>query len=117
MVREKAVLAASLATVLCSTLLLAQAPATPPRLLAPAPWRFAGARACVGPEGGVLQCPPAPRVIAVRAGRLFDSITGQMLSKQVVLLLGERITIPANGSTGTAGSRGLAPHAIPRPAT
>jgi imidazolonepropionase-like amidohydrolase len=28
----------------------------------------------------------------VRAGRLFDSISGQMLPKQVVLLLGERIT-------------------------
>jgi imidazolonepropionase-like amidohydrolase len=30
--------------------------------------------------------------MAVRAGRLFDSISGQMLSRQVVLLLGERIT-------------------------
>jgi imidazolonepropionase-like amidohydrolase len=30
--------------------------------------------------------------MAVRAGRLFDSVSGQMLSKQVVLLLGERIT-------------------------
>jgi imidazolonepropionase-like amidohydrolase len=28
----------------------------------------------------------------VRAGRLFDSISGQMLSKQVVLMFGERIT-------------------------
>jgi imidazolonepropionase-like amidohydrolase len=46
----------------------------------------------VGPEGGVLQCPPAPRTIAVRAGRLFDSNTGQRLSKQVVLVQGERIT-------------------------
>jgi imidazolonepropionase-like amidohydrolase len=31
-------------------------------------------------------------VIAVRAGRLFDSKTGQMLTRQVVLLSGERIT-------------------------
>jgi len=31
-------------------------------------------------------------VIAVRAGRLFDSKTGQMLARQVVLLQGERIT-------------------------
>jgi len=31
-------------------------------------------------------------VIAVRAGRLFDSVTGQMLTKQVVLVQGERIT-------------------------
>ena len=58
----------------------------------PAPWRGAGATPCVGSDGGVVQCPPAPRVIAVRAGRLFDSKTGQMLTKQVVLLLGERIT-------------------------
>jgi imidazolonepropionase-like amidohydrolase len=31
-------------------------------------------------------------VVAVRAGRLFDSKTGQMLTRQVVLLSGERIT-------------------------
>ena len=46
----------------------------------------------MGPEGGVLQCPPAARTIAVRAGRLFDSDTGQMLTKQVVIVNGERIT-------------------------
>src|SRR6266704_1257531 len=58
----------------------------------PAPWRGAGAAPCVGSDGGVHQCPPAPGVIAVRAGRLFDSKTGQMLMRQVVLLQGERIT-------------------------
>jgi imidazolonepropionase-like amidohydrolase len=58
----------------------------------PAPWRGAGPTPCVGSDGGVFQCPPAARVIAVRAGRLFDSKSGQMLAKQVVLLLGERIT-------------------------
>ena len=84
--------AALVAGVLCSALLHAQAPATPIRQPAPSPWRFAGTRPCVGPEGGVLKCPPAPHAIAVRAGRLFDSNTGQMLTKQVVLLLGERIT-------------------------
>jgi imidazolonepropionase-like amidohydrolase len=31
-------------------------------------------------------------VIAIRAGRLFDSKTGQMLTKQMVILSGERIT-------------------------
>jgi imidazolonepropionase-like amidohydrolase len=46
----------------------------------------------VGPEGGTLQCPPAPQAVAIRAGRLFDSKSGQMLTRQVVLLLGERIT-------------------------
>jgi len=58
----------------------------------PAPWRGAGPTPCVGSDGGIIQCPPAPRVIAVRAGRLFDSKTGQMLARQVVLLQGERIT-------------------------
>jgi imidazolonepropionase-like amidohydrolase len=56
------------------------------------PWRGAGATPCVGSDGGILQCPPAPRTFAVRAGRLFDSKTGQMLAKQVVLVSGDRIT-------------------------
>ena len=58
----------------------------------PAPWRGAGAVPCVGPEGGILQCPPAARIVAIRAGRLFDSKTGQMLTRQVIILSGERIT-------------------------
>jgi imidazolonepropionase-like amidohydrolase len=58
----------------------------------PAPWRGAGATPCVGSEGGVYQCPPAPRVIAIRAGRLFDSKSGRILTRQLVVLQGERIT-------------------------
>jgi imidazolonepropionase-like amidohydrolase len=58
----------------------------------PAPWRGAGTTPCTGSDGGILQCPPAPRVIAVRAGRLFNSKTGQILTRQVVVLSGERIT-------------------------
>ncbi len=58
----------------------------------PVPWRGAGAAPCVSSDGGIYKCAPAPRVIAVRAGRLFDSKTGQMLTSQVVLLAGERIT-------------------------
>src|SRR5580692_8226656 len=58
----------------------------------PAPWRGAGPTPCMGPDGGFFQCPPAPRVVAVRAGRLFDSKTGQMLTQQVVLLSGDRIS-------------------------
>ncbi|MGH9256270.1 MAG: amidohydrolase family protein [Vicinamibacterales bacterium] len=97
MTRQNVVGAACLAaTVIGSTLgsplLSAQAPATPAPQLAPAPWRFAGERPCVRPDGGVLQCPPAAGAYAVRAGRLFDSVTGQMLMKQVVLVAGERIT-------------------------
>jgi imidazolonepropionase-like amidohydrolase len=56
------------------------------------PWRGAGAIPCAGSDGGVQPCPPAPRTIAVRAGRLFDSKNGQMLAKQVVILTGDRIT-------------------------
>jgi imidazolonepropionase-like amidohydrolase len=57
-----------------------------------APWRGAGQAPCAGSDGGFYQCPPAPRVAAVRAGRLFDSLTGVLLTRQVVLLQGDRIT-------------------------
>jgi imidazolonepropionase-like amidohydrolase len=57
-----------------------------------ASWRGAGPAPCVGADGGVFRCPPAARVIAIRAGHLFDSKSGQMLTKQVVILSGERIT-------------------------
>jgi len=57
----------------------------------PSPWRGAGPTPCVGSDGGVQQCAPAARTIAIRAGRLFDSKTGRMLSKQVVVIEGERI--------------------------
>src|SRR5437867_10150120 len=58
----------------------------------PAPWRGAGGTPCVGSDGGFYQCPPAPRVVAVRAGRLFDAKAGRLTTKQVVLLQGDRIT-------------------------
>ena len=64
---------------LLTAISFAQAPATPARDRAPEPWRFAGTRPCVNPEGSVLKCPGAARV-AVRAGRLFDSVSGRMLS-------------------------------------
>src|SRR6478735_12852807 len=56
------------------------------------PWRGAGPIPCVGSEGGVQACPPAPRVVAIRAGHMFDSKAGKMLANQVVLLNGDRIT-------------------------
>jgi imidazolonepropionase-like amidohydrolase len=56
------------------------------------PWRGAGSQPCFGPEGGVMQCAPPAQVVAVRAGRLFDSKTGQMLTNQVIVSNGERIT-------------------------
>jgi imidazolonepropionase-like amidohydrolase len=77
-----------------SITLCAQAPNSeiPDPQPAPLPWGGAGPRPCAGPEGGILQCRPAPAVTAVRAGHLFDSKTGTMLTRQVVLLLGQRIT-------------------------
>src|SRR5438045_3457650 len=64
----------------------AQGPAVPP-----APWRGAGPTPCVGPEGGIYSCPPAPKTIAIRAGRLFDSKSGQTLTNQVIVIQGEKI--------------------------
>src|SRR5579863_2656771 len=84
--RSKSLLTAASGILLSATALCAQGrhPA--------APWRGAGPTPCVGSDGGVELCPPAPHVIAVRAGRMFDSKTGQILTNQVVLLFGERIT-------------------------
>jgi len=67
--------------------LWAQAPGA-----APPPWRGAGATPCYGNDGGALKCAQAASSVAVRAGRLFDSKTGQMLNNQVILLMGDRIT-------------------------
>jgi imidazolonepropionase-like amidohydrolase len=83
---RKSVLAAAVMMFLGAITLWAQVQAPP------APWRGAGATPCVGPDGGVYQCPPAPRVVALRAGRMFDSKTGQMLTRRVVVLSGDRIT-------------------------
>src|SRR5450432_3026102 len=79
-------LLAALVFSLCAMTLIAQ-PQPPP-----APWRGAGAAPCISSDGGIYKCAPAPHVMAVRAGRLFDSKTGQMLTRQVVLLSGDRIT-------------------------
>src|SRR5204863_9877093 len=84
--RGKSVLVAAFSIVLGGATLGAQV--QPP----PAPWRGAGATPCVGSDGFIFQCPQAARVVAVRAGRMFDSKTGQMLTKQVVSLQVERIT-------------------------
>lgn len=85
----------------------AQAPETPVPARRPGPWRMAGNPPCVGPWGGIYECPPAPTLVAIRAGRLFDSLTGQMLTRQVVLVQGERITeVGAEGKvTIPAGTR------------
>jgi imidazolonepropionase-like amidohydrolase len=87
--RLNSVLTAAFGTVVAAIAFGAQTPQTP---RTPHPWRGAGPQPCVGSDGGVYRCPPGPRVVAVRAGRLFDSKAGRMLTGQVVLLLGERIT-------------------------
>lgn len=75
----------------------------------PAPWRGAGPTPCLGSDGGFVQCPPAPSVTAIRAGRLFDSVNGRMLTGQVVLITGDRITAvgPAAQVKIPAGARVL----------
>ncbi len=62
---------------------------------------------CVLPWGGVYSCPPAPATVAIRAGRLFDSINGKMLANQVVVITGQRITEvgPANSVKIPTGAR------------
>jgi imidazolonepropionase-like amidohydrolase len=64
----------------------AQSPAPPP-----APWRGAGSTPCTGSDGGVYQCAPESPTTAIKAGRLFDSHAGAMLSRQVVIVKGDRI--------------------------
>ena len=83
--------------VMCTALVAqapqAQAPATPSRPAVAGPWRNIGAPPCLIPEGGTIPCNPAStRVTAIRAGRMFDSLTGTVLTKQVILVQGERIT-------------------------
>jgi len=69
-----------------------KAPETPAPQVVPN-WRGVGSVApCVLPWGGIYACPSAPSTVAIRAGRMFDSINGKMLTKQVVLIRGQRIT-------------------------
>src|SRR4029077_815973 len=56
------------------------------------PWRGAGVKPCFGPEGGSFQCAAPAGVVAIRAGRLFDSASGQMLTNQVLVLHGDRLS-------------------------
>src|SRR3954470_23684444 len=71
---------------LAASFSFAQGPTAPP-----APWRGAGPTPCVGADGGIYSCPPPPKTIAIRAGHLFDSKSGQMLANQVVVVTGDRI--------------------------
>src|SRR5436309_12308305 len=86
--RCRSALTAAFGMLMVTASLVAQAP----QVQTSDSWRGAGASPCVGPDGGVYQCPPAPRVIAVRAGRLLDSKTCQLLKGQIIVVSGERIT-------------------------
>jgi imidazolonepropionase-like amidohydrolase len=84
------------------------APDTPAPQVKPGTWRGVGTVApCVLPWGGIYSCPPAPTTVAIRAGRMFDSLSGKMVTKQVVLIQGQRITdVGPDGSiTIPAGTR------------
>jgi imidazolonepropionase-like amidohydrolase len=85
--RSKTAMTAAFGLFIAVIPLSGQGPAPPP-----APWRGAGPAPCVGKDGGIYRCPPDPGTIAVRAGRLFDSKTARMLTRQVVVLHGERIS-------------------------
>jgi imidazolonepropionase-like amidohydrolase len=56
-----------------------------------APWRGAGPTPCYGSEGGTIKCMPVAGLVAIRAGQLFDSKSGQMASRQVIVLKDDRI--------------------------
>jgi imidazolonepropionase-like amidohydrolase len=76
----------AIAFLLAASTAAAQGPAAPP-----APWRGAGPTPCVGADGGIFSCPPAPTTLAIRAGHLFDSKSGQMLANQVIVVQGDRV--------------------------
>src|SRR5690349_18354903 len=76
------------------------APETPAPKVYSGTWRGVGSvTPCVLPWGGIIACPPAPATVAIRAGRMFDSINGKILTRQVILVQGQRITdVGAEGS-------------------
>ena len=88
-------LGAALATLLLSVSVVHGQRPIPPDEPAPtvrtAPWRMAGNVPCVGPWGHIYECPPPPATVAIRAGRLFDSIGGRMLAGQVIIVHGQKI--------------------------
>ena len=81
------------------SLLILAAPVLPQLAPSPAPWRGAGSTPCVLPDGGFYKCPPPPRLIAIRAGRLLDTNSGRVLPNQVILIQGDRITAVSPASS------------------
>src|ERR1051325_9197705 len=60
--------------------------------------------ACGGAAGGRVRV-AADQVSAIRAGRLFDARAGRMLTNQVILLRGDRITDVGANLSIPAGAR------------
>lgn len=87
-------LSAILATLLVPTVIYAQVPVPPEEAhtVRPGPWRNAGNVPCRGPWGHIYECPAPPTTVAIRAGRMFDSIAGRVLTKQVIIVTGQKIT-------------------------
>jgi imidazolonepropionase-like amidohydrolase len=57
-----------------------------------AQWRGVGPQPCFNTIDNVaIACTPAPGLIAVRAGHLFDSQKATLLADQIILIKGERI--------------------------
>lgn len=83
-----------LAILLLPGVVHAQRPVPPeegPAVVRPGPWRMAGNVPCAGPWGHIYECPPPLTTVAIRAGRMFDSISGRMLTKQVIIVHGQKI--------------------------
>jgi imidazolonepropionase-like amidohydrolase len=111
--RCKFALLAAFGTFCMATTALAQvsnagkAPETPAPRVRPGIWRNVGNTPCLNMWDAIYECPPPASTVAIRAGRLFDSVTGKMLTKQVILIHGQRITdVGPDGSvTIPAGTR------------
>ena len=73
---------------LCAAPLAAHAQAGGPGT----PWRGAGPQPCFGIDDYATQCAAPARTIAIRAGWLFDSNGGKLLSDWVVVIRGDKIT-------------------------
>ncbi len=94
MIRCYSIVSVLAGTLLVPTAMYGQAsgpPETPVPTVRPGVWRMAGNTPCLDPYGGVYECPPPPTTVAIRAGRLFDSLAGQLVTNQVVIIDGQRI--------------------------
>ena len=85
------------------------APETPAPQPRPGVWRNVGGNdtPCINIWGAIYECPQAPATVAIRAGRMFDSLSGKIVTKQAVLIHGQRLVAvgPDGSVTIPAGTR------------